>query len=396
MQLDGELVDFDVADDGLWKHALHLEDDGRAEAVATWTTEGQSDLVDLVVVGDHVLGHGQGNGELGSRLATDLLLDWDAEHVYGDLEVDLLISQSQSAAILPWPVSVVEDLDLNNLCHAWGNLKDFFGFLEADGASLLPVLLALEVPVLALLLHPLLELLLVEVLAIAEVLHEGLHHLAERWTTGSATTSTASTSTAAAATATEVVFSTTFSKLLHNRVEEVHWVLRLFLVGRLGLLFVKHGDHDIWIVFGAHNLEHGVLLTHSLLALGTVVKVLADGALVADAYDWADTAAIAGHAIVNGLGLIGGHVGVWKIIRGEKLLESILGLSLELSHDKVLESLSWDAALALILLFLLGFHVALGLLTLILHVHVVGSRCVPVDAEENFLGATPGNGEGKL
>ena len=57
VQLDCELVDFDVGRGGLGDHALHLQRDRSAEAHAFRTTEREDNFVLFVVITDQVGSH---------------------------------------------------------------------------------------------------------------------------------------------------------------------------------------------------------------------------------------------------------------------------------------------------------------------------------------------------
>ena len=162
VQLDGKLVDFDVGGGRLGEDALDLDGDGGADGLALGAAEGEHDFVLLVVVGDHVLGHGNRHLDGGGGLSSNLLLDGQAEDLDGHLVAWLLVGEGQRAATLPWPVRVVEDVQLDDLGHAGGNLEGLLGLARANGTSLFPAMLSSEV--LPVLFRPSLEVFLHEYL----------------------------------------------------------------------------------------------------------------------------------------------------------------------------------------------------------------------------------------
>ena len=300
MQLDCELVDLDFGDLARGKDTLHLEDDHLTEGLTTGAAEGEAHLVLLVVVGDHVRSHRERHLELGGGFAFDFLVDGKVEHLNWELHIGLLIGEGQGATSLPWPVGVVEDLKFDDLGHTRGNRDNTLRFLLQDGASFLPWLLALEVPLLTALLHLLLDVLDVEVsVAVAHLGHELLDHLLEHGRAATATSTTTVTSTSAATT----TFLVAAAKGVHHLVDEVLRVFGLLFLGS-GVLLVEHGNHDIGSSTVLRDLEEGVLVTETLLTLGAVVKVLADTALVAQALDRVDTAAVTANILVDNLSLL--------------------------------------------------------------------------------------------
>ena len=168
VQLDSKLVDFNVSWSGLGEHAFHLERDGSAEGLASGATEGEHDLVLLVVVSNHMLSHGKRDRDCGGGLALDFLLDRDAEDVNGHLVTWLLISKSESAASLPRPVGIVENFEFDDLGHARSNLENLLRLAGADGAGLFPAIL---VPFVSAVLHLLLEFLWVVLGPFAPLTH---------------------------------------------------------------------------------------------------------------------------------------------------------------------------------------------------------------------------------
>lgn len=289
VQLDCKLVDFDIGWCRLCKDALDLDRDWGANCLTLGATEGQNHLIFFVVVGDHVLSHGKGNLNGNLALSFDFLFDRDAEDLNGNLVTGLLVGKSQRAATLPWPVGVVKNIKLNDLSHTWSDLEHLLGLAGAHSTSFLPTVLSLEVlPILwvGAPLHLLLELfrvLLGPFTPFAHLRLEFLHHLDEVRTAVLATSaSVAATTSTTTTTATATTAMT--SKVLHHLVDELHGirlsVLALFLVFGI-CLFVEHGDHNIGSATVLFDLEEGMLVAESLLASGTVVEVLADGALVA-------------------------------------------------------------------------------------------------------------------
>jgi hypothetical protein len=106
----------------------------------------------------------------------------------------------------------------------------------------------------------------------------------------------------------------------------------------------------------------------ALFASSTVVEVLADGALVANALDRIHATTIASDIGMSDFGLFDSHVRSRQVFGLQELLEDILRLLLELIVDKVFEGLPGDALLFLGLLLARGS----GLLAFILHLLVDG------------------------
>lgn len=206
---------------------LNLDGDVLSVGLSTGTTESQHDSVDLVRIGNDVRSHGERHVESGTSFALDFLFDGNLEDFDRHLGAWLLVSKSESAAILPWPVGVVEDIDLNHFSGTWSENDNFLRLAGANGTGLFPVLLAIEVPVLvatALFGSPvLLEIfkLLLNILVV-EVADEFVHHVLE---------ATSATTSAAATAATTSVMTTTRSKLVDHLLDEVVRVtaFRLFL-----------------------------------------------------------------------------------------------------------------------------------------------------------------------
>ena len=259
--------------------------------------------------------HRDGNG----GLALDFLLDRNAEDVDRDLITRLFIGEGKSAACLPWPVGVVKNFKFNDLSHARSNLEDLLRLALADGASLFPALLAVKVlPIVLAPLHFLLHLLRVLLRPFAPFAHlalELLHHFMERRTTIAAKTTRASASAPAATTASSATSSTL--KASHHLVDELHWIIRWLIRCFLALLLcsrgilIKHGNHDIGSTTVCSNLKERMLAWETLFAACAVVKVLANGAFVADTFDWSHSATVTGDIGVSHLSFLGGHLNWW-------------------------------------------------------------------------------------
>jgi hypothetical protein len=82
----------------------------------------------------------------GSLSLASNLLNGQAEDVDRKFIGRLLIGESESAASLPRPVSVIENLELDSLSLSWNDLNDLLRFAHADSASVFPALLALGAP----------------------------------------------------------------------------------------------------------------------------------------------------------------------------------------------------------------------------------------------------------
>ena len=349
VQLNRKLID---GDRGVSDLALDLDGDQLSEGLSTWTAEGHHDGVNLLRVSNDVRDQGQGHLKRGRGLTLDFLLNRHVEDLNRHLETGLLISKSESAAEFPGPVGVVKNINLDDFGGAWSHLDNVLRLAGADGAGLFPVLLALEVPVLVastaafVVLPFLLELfeLLLDLFVI-EVADEFVDHVLE---------ATASSATAASTTSAASVMATTTSELADHLLNEGGGVTASLGFFLRGLFLWQHSDHDIWCATGLTDLEEGVLVVETLLALGAVVEVLADGALVAQANNWSDVAAIAANIGVDSLWIEDILIRSGQLIRLEKRVEDALRLSLELLYDQVLESLARNA-LGLILLSAFGF-----------------------------------------
>ena len=402
VQLDSKLVDFNVSWSGLGEHAFHLERDGSAEGLASGATEGEHDLVLLVVVSNHMLSHGKRDRDCGGGLALDFLFDRDAEDVNGHLVTWLLISKSESAASLPRPVGIVENFELDDLGHARSNLENLLRLAGADGAGLFPAIL---VPFVSAVLHLLLEFLWVVLGPFAPLTHlvsaplhlvlelfwvvfgpfaplshlflELLHHVLEAWTTWATWTAMATASTAATTTSSATSSTSAAAEASHHLLDELHRVLGRvlgLLVGSCRGIFIKHSDHDIGSSTILSDLEESVLMAKSFFAASTVVEVLADRALVAKTLDWGNTTAVASHVGVDNLSLISGLLNRREVLRLKELLKDFLGLLIQLIVYEVLKCLSWDA----LDLILFGAFLRTswgGLATIIFHLLIVSRDC---------------------
>jgi len=262
-------------------------------------------------------------------------------------------------------VGVVEDGDIYDLGLTWGDLKDLLRQILDDGASLLPALLAVEVPLLAALLHLLLPIFRVPVLAVTHLAHEFFHHVTE----GRATSSTMAASTAAATTtASAAAVLTTGAESLHHLVDQLHGALGLFLLGS-GVLLFEHGNHDVRGTSRHTDLEEGMLVAKTLFAGSAEVEVLADTALVAQASDWASATAVARHILMDNFSVLGSLLNSRQIIGLKKFMEDLLSLLFELAVNEVLEGLPGDALdlVFLVILVASGGLLELHLLVIVHH-----------------------------
>lgn len=217
------------------------------------------------------------------------------------------------------------NFDFNNLGHTRSNLENFFRLAQANSASLfpavLPTILVATVEVLPLasahvriLLGPLgaVSNLLLELVRVLfgpftpfshlalELLHHPVHRGTTSFTMASTTATTTATTTSSAASATEV---------LHQLVDELHRISRgIFALLFFGhwIVLTKHSDHDIGGATILPDFEEGMIVTETFFARSTIVKVLADRALVAQALDWANTTTIASDIGMDNSCLLGG------------------------------------------------------------------------------------------
>lgn len=216
-------------------------------------------------------------------------------------------------------MSVVEDFDLDDLGLTWREVKYFLGLFLTEGASLLPALFALEVPLLAAFLHLLFPILGSHFFA-SHLVHKFLHHLTEGLAalrllacialaeladeifdhvTKTLTTVTTSTSAATTTTSPSAVL-TSVGECMHHLVNELRRVFGLFLLDNR-IFFFKHGNHDVWGASSLADLEEGMFMTQTLFAVSAVVEVFADTALVAQPADRFGATAVTANALMDSL-----------------------------------------------------------------------------------------------
>ena len=178
-----------------------------------------------------------------------------------------------------------------------------------------------------------------------------------------AKTARASASASTATTASSATSSTL--KAFHHLVDELHWIIRWFIGWLLALLFrsrgilIKHGNHDIWSTSVRLDLKERMLAWKTLFAACAVVKVLANGALVADTFDWSHSTTVTSDIGVGHLSFLCGLLNWRQIVRLKELFECFLGLFLQLIVDEVLERLSRDSLDFVALSFLVSLRAAL-------------------------------------
>ena len=371
MQLDCKLVDLYVGWGLSGKHTLHLQHDWSAEGLAFGATEGKSNLILFVVISNNVGCHAERNCYSSGALSFDFLLNRNTKDVNWELIAWLIIGKGQSAASFPWPVSVIEHVDFDNLSHARSDLKALLRFALADGTGLFPAMLSVEVlPLVIAPLHLLLPFLGVLLGPFTPLTHLGLellHHLVHWRATGSmASTTTATTATTTASAASAAI------KASQKLVDELHRVIRgllafFLIIGWCNL--VKHGNHDVWSSAVLTDLEESMFVAETLFTGSTVIEVLANGALVAKALNGVDATAIASDIGVHDSGLLLSLLDRWQVIGLKKLLEDVLRLLLQLVVYEVLKGLPWDA----LDLVLLAFFVA-DLLVFLFHLFICGDR----------------------
>lgn len=210
VQLDREFVDLDFSGLLAGKHTHHFDGDGSSVGLASWSSESHHAGVDFLRVSNDVTGHSQGHREGSRGLSLDLLFNRDGENLDWHLSSWLLVSKSESAPLLPWPVGVVKDFDFNDLSGAGSKLDNAFGLFDADSTSGFPIFLAVKVPVLvtatvvtellAKLLH-----LFFELGIVAKVAHELMHHVLEVATATSAAAMTSAATTTSTTSRSELV-----------------------------------------------------------------------------------------------------------------------------------------------------------------------------------------------
>jgi len=59
MELDSKFVDLNIVGHWLGNHTLHLDADGRTKGHALGSTEGETNLIDFLVIGNDVLSHSE-------------------------------------------------------------------------------------------------------------------------------------------------------------------------------------------------------------------------------------------------------------------------------------------------------------------------------------------------
>jgi len=215
----------------------------------------------------------------------------------------------------------------------------------------------------------------------SHLLHESVDHMHEAWAAHAAAASKATTTTmgtmttmwtmtsvrtmtmtTTTASASSESVSAAFLTSAGSLISGLSCPLLSFLLGFRSILG-KHVDEDIGSTTVLSNLEHWVLVWKAIFAELAQVKVLADGALVTDALDWFDSAAVAGDVEVDDLGLwvIVEFIifvlwkGAAEVLALEELTEDLFALGLKLIVDEVLESFAWDALLATLLASLHSF-----------------------------------------
>jgi len=134
VQLDSKLVDLELVNLVVREGDFQLNWDDFAEGLSLWSSEGQVDGVDLVVVRLNMGEDSQGDGHLHGGLALDFLFNWDVDDLDGVLVEGLLLSEGEGASLLPWPVGVVQDLDLFDERGSWAGREDGVGLLDDLGS----------------------------------------------------------------------------------------------------------------------------------------------------------------------------------------------------------------------------------------------------------------------
>ena len=248
--------------------------DRSAELHSLAIAERERDLVLFAVHGGKVLRHSEWHGKCGGLLTHDSLLDIDSEVADRDsLTARLLISEGKNAAISPWPVGVVEDLELNGLSRAGREAESLLGFALADGASMHPFLRAIGVEVLQVVVAPfnslgeLLWLLFGPLAPFSNLGLENLNHFFLSgwiWSFLARWSFVGLTFLRAEHIASLCSFAT--GEALHQSVDELH----SDLAGVLALLLGSLRDRDLGFR-GDKSLEQSQLLTF-LLAVNKVLE----------------------------------------------------------------------------------------------------------------------------
>jgi hypothetical protein len=102
-------------------------------------------------------------------------------------------------------------------------------------------------------------------------------------------------------------------------------------------IFVEDSDNHSWSLTLVSNLQEGVVVTEVFFALSAVVEVLADSALVSNAFDRGLTTTIALNRSVLNLRFFGLFVGVFTSLHLHELVENTGDGFLELGLDKALD-----------------------------------------------------------
>ena len=122
--------------------ALHLESEWCAEGLAALVlAEGEVDVIGRLVVRNDLLSHRDGELEGRGCLAPEALLGLDHSWVSLDRDkVGLLVSEGEGDPLLPWPVGVVEDLEVDSQRGASGDREGLLRLAHDDGLVSPPLL----------------------------------------------------------------------------------------------------------------------------------------------------------------------------------------------------------------------------------------------------------------
>ena len=236
--------------------------------------ERERDLILFAVYGSKVLRHSEWHGKCSGLLTHDSFLDIDSEITdRNSFAARLLVSEGKNAAISPWPVGVVEDLELNRLSRARRESKGLLGFALADSASMHPFLRAIGVVVLQVVVAPfnslgeLLWLLLGPLAPFSNLGLENFNHFFFSWWIWSFLTRWSFVRlTFLRAEHIACLCSFAAGEALHQSVDELHSDLE----GVLALLLGSLRDRDLGFR-GDKSLEKSQLLTF-LLAVNEVLE----------------------------------------------------------------------------------------------------------------------------
>ena len=86
-----------------------------------------------------MLGNGERDRKISSCLSSDFLLNWHVHSLDRDIvsgQVSLLVGEGDGAAVLPRPVSVIEDFNVCETCLTSSDLDDAFGLALKNGTLL--------------------------------------------------------------------------------------------------------------------------------------------------------------------------------------------------------------------------------------------------------------------